>query len=189
MRGPREVLEDYRLDAEMWCEGRSPWLRAMLAAYLGYAGVRHLTDPLYRSWFAGITLAFHELGHLVFAGLGNTMMLLGGSLLQLAVPLFVMLYLPLRQGDHFGGAVGASWLAFATWELATYVYDARREELPLVGFGDHPQHDWATLLTQWHLLNHSDTFAAVLRVGATCLWGASMVLAGGLCLCMWRTRS
>ena len=188
MRSPRELLDDYIGDAEHWCDGRSPWLRAALATYLAYAGVRHLLDPLYRSGFAGITLAFHEMGHLMFSGFGNTMMLLGGSLMQVTVPLLVMLYLLLRQGDHFGLSVGGSWLAFALWELAAYVYDAPREELPLVGFGDHPQHDWGTLLTQWHLLNHSDTLAAAIRVGATALWGASMVLAGWLCLTMWRAR-
>jgi hypothetical protein len=189
MRGPRELFDDYKLDAEMWCEDRSPWLRAALAGYLAYAGVRHILDPLYRSWFGGITLAFHEAGHLLFSGFGNTMMLLGGSLMQIAVPLFATIYLLLRQGDHFGMAVGGSWLAFASWELATYVYDAPREELPLVGFGDHPQHDWGTLLTQWHLLNHSDTFATLIRIFATILWAGSMALAAWLCLTMWRSRA
>ena len=69
-RSVRDLVSDRRLDAELWCDGRSPWIRAALLGYLLYAGVRHLLDPLYRSWFAGITLAFHELGHLLrYAGL------------------------------------------------------------------------------------------------------------------------
>ncbi|MEZ4444679.1 MAG: hypothetical protein R3B72_36730 [Polyangiaceae bacterium] len=185
-RGVAEVMADYRLDAELWCEGRSPWLRASLTGYLVYAGLRHLADPAYRSWFAGITLGFHELGHLVFAGLGHTMMLLGGSLLQLLAPAAAGLYLLLRQGDHFGAAVGGSWFAFASWELATYVYDAPREELPLVGFGDHPQHDWGTLLTEWGVLNAADNYAAVIRGVATLSWLTSVALATWLCVVMWR---
>jgi hypothetical protein len=181
-----ETLTGMKLEAELWCEGRSPWARLLLLGYLAYAGVRHLIDPMYRSWFAGITLAFHELGHILFSGLGNTMMLLGGSIMQVLVPAAAAIYLLLRQGDFFGFSVGASWFSFALWEMATYIRDAAREQLPLVGFGDHPQHDWGTLLTQWGILNSCDTIATGVRVIATATWGASMVLGAWLCWTIWR---
>lgn len=180
-----EALRDRKLDAELWCDEKSPWVRLGLLAYLAYAGARHLLEPLYQSWFAGITLGFHEAGHLVFAGFGNTMMLLGGSLLQVTVPLAAAAYLLLRQGDYFGFAVGGAWLSFALWEMAVYIFDAAREELPLVGFGDHPQHDWGTLLTQWGVLNSCDTIAALVRVLATACWAGSVALGGWLCWRMW----
>jgi hypothetical protein len=176
-------LVPYRDDAETWSEGRSAMLRIPLLVYLGYAGVRHLVDPMYRSWFGGITLVFHEMGHLLFMWFGNTMMLLGGSIMQLVVPAAAAGYLLVKQRDYFGFAVGGAWLSFSMWELALYVWDAARESLPLVGFGDHPQHDWGTLLTNWHLLNHCDTFAFLLRVLALATWAASMALGAWLC---WR---
>ena len=82
-------------------------------------------------------------------------------------------------------SVGTAWLSFALWEMATYIWDAPREDLPLVGFGDHPQHDWGTLLTQWGILNASDVLATAVRILATGLWGAS--IAFGVWLC-WQIR-
>lgn len=184
----RELLGGAKIDAELWCEGRRAWPRALLLAYLGYAGLRHGIDDDYRSWFSGITLAFHEMGHLLFVAFGNTMHLLGGSLLQVAVPLAAALYLWLRQGDFFGLSVGTAWLSFSLWELAIYVADARRENLPLVGFSDDPQHDWATLLTRWHVLNYADHFAWLLRIVAALSWLAAMALGLWLCLRMWQAR-
>ncbi len=180
-----DTLADYRLDAQDWCRDKSPWGRLPMLAYLLYAGIRHLLDPHYRSWFAGITLAFHEMGHILFSGLGNTMMLLGGSIMQVVVPLAAALYLLARQRDYFGLAVGASWFSYALWEMALYIWDAAREELPLVGFGDDPQHDWGTLLTQWGILNSCDTIAFLVRVIATVTWLAAIALGSWLCWRMW----
>lgn len=154
---------ELRVDAELWCAGRSPWLRGALWLYLLYALTRHALDPLYRSWFAGLTLIIHEGGHLLFMPFGRTLMLLGGSLMQLFVPAFVAAYLLLRQRDWFGMTVGLSWLSFSSFELATYVGDANKGRLPLVGMGDNLIHDWDALLTQWHSLNQCDTWATLIR--------------------------
>jgi len=159
-----------------------------LLLYLLYAGVRHLADPMYRSWFAGITLAFHEMGHIVFAPFGRTLMLLGGSIFQVTIPLLAALYLWLRQRDYFGAAVGGAWLSYATWEMATYIDDANKERLGLVGFTDHPEHDWSALLTSWRLLNHSQTIATAVDVVALIIWTASMTFAVWLCWVMFRSR-
>jgi hypothetical protein len=184
----RQRLGERKLDAELWCRGRSPWLRLALLGYLGYAGVRHLGSDEYRSWFSGITLAFHEMGHILCSPLGDTMHLLGGSLLQILVPLAAAAYLLVRQGDYFGFGVGGAWLSFSLWELAVYIADASREQLPLVGFSDNPLHDWSTLLTNWHLLNHDATIAAGVRVCATVSWLGSVALGGWLCWQMWSHR-
>jgi hypothetical protein len=184
-----DTVRAVRDDAEHWTtEKRWVLPRGLLLAYLLYAGLRHLFSPLYRSWFAGITLIFHEMGHLICAGLGQTLHLLAGSLAQLLVPTAATAYLFFKQRDYFGVAVGMSWIAFATWELATYIDDANRELLPLVAFGDDALHDWATLLTDWHLLNHAQTFAFLTRAIATCTWLAAMLLAGWLCYRIWTHR-
>lgn len=160
---------ELRVEAETWAEQRSPWLRGSLWLYLAYALLRHMADPLYRSWFAGLTLVVHEGGHLLFMPFGRTLMLLGGSVMQLFVPAFVAGYLLLRQRDWFGATVGLSWLSFSSFELATYIGDANKGRLALVGMGDNVIHDWDALLTQWHLLNQSDTFAALTRLGGGAL--------------------
>ena len=185
----QELRADLVEDAEDWADGRNVWLRLPLLLYLGYAGSRHVFDSMYRSWFAGLTLVIHEGGHLLFLWFGNTLQLLGGSILQLFVPAFVALYFVVWQRDYFGSVVGLAWLAFSTWELATYVGDANRESLPLVSFGEGALHDWSTLLTRWHLLNHCELFASLLRVAAFALWVAALVVGGWLCWKMFRSRT
>lgn len=182
----RDRFDDWREDAAEYCRGRSAWVRGAFTLYLVYAGIRHLADPMYRSWFGGITLVFHEMGHIVFSPFGRTSMLLGGSIMQLLVPLVAALYLLVKQRDWFGLAVGQTWLSFSAWDLATYVGDANKENLPLVSLGGTPEHDWSTLLTQWHLLNACDTLAAALRAFAFTLWIVAMALAIWLVVTMAR---
>lgn len=173
---------------EEWATGRHLWARLALLAYLAYAGVRHLANPLYSSWFGGITLIFHEMGHLAFSWAGDTMYTLGGSLMQLLIPTIAALYLRFVQKDRFGFAVCLSWLAFSAWNLATYIGDARREELPLVSMGGNPEHDWSKLLTRWHLLNSDTAIASGVRVCATATWVLAMALGVALCVFIWRMR-
>ena len=177
---------ELRVEAETWAEQRSPWLRGALWLYLVYALLRHMGDPLYRSWFAGLTLVVHEGGHLLFMPFGRTMMLLGGSIMQLFVPALVASYLLLRQRDWFGASVGTSWLSFSSFELATYVGDANKGRLGLVGMGDNVIHDWDALLTQWHLLNQSDAFAMLIRVVGGALGVCSAGFGAWLLVLMYR---
>lgn len=188
-----ETVVDYlsalRADAEEWTEGRSAPARLPLLLYLLYAGIRHVLDPMYRSWFAGITLIFHEMGHIIFSLFGHTIMILGGTIMQLLVPTAAALYLLLRQRDYFGVSVGGAWLSYSLWEMATYMADANKDALALVGFGDNPKHDWGTLFTEWHVLNSCDTIATTVRVLAFAVWAASMALALWVCWQMWSRRN
>lgn len=183
-----DTFEALRDSADTWCEGRSALARAPLMLYLVYGGIRHLLNDQYRTWFAGITLGFHEAGHLLFSFFGNTMMFLGGSIMQLLVPFVAAVYLLKKQQDWFGFTVGGAWLSFSAWELGHYVYDAPRGRMPLVGFSGQPHHDWETLLTRWRLLNHADTFATIIYVFAFLTWLGSMALAGWLLWRMWQQR-
>jgi len=175
-----------RCDAAVWCKGKRWWPRASLLAYLAYAGIHHLYDPLYRSWFAGLTLVIHELGHLlVFAP--RMLSIASGSIFQLVAPTAAAFYLLRSQRDYFGFAVGNAWLSFSLWDLATYVDDANKEQLPLVGFGDHPVHDWSYLLTEWHLLNECSWLATATRCLALLVWLWAMLLGSWLCFHMTKT--
>jgi hypothetical protein len=184
----REIAESMRDDARDWATGREVLFRLPLLGYLAYGGIRHIFDPMYKTWFGGITLAFHEMGHILFMGLGRTMMFLGGSIMQLLVPTAAGAYLLLKQRDWFGLAVCLTWLAYSEWEMATYMADAVKEELGLVGFSGNPEHDWNTLFGQWHLLSHCEGIATFVRMGAFATWASAMVFGGWLCWLMWQTR-
>ena len=106
-----------------------------------------------------INLAFHEAGHLLFMFLGDFMMVLGGSLMQLIVPAAVMLAFVFKHENAFGGAVAAWWLGQSTMDLAPYIYDARAGQLLLIGgfIGrERPgAHDWTNLLGRMGMLDHA----------------------------------
>ena len=155
--------------------------------YLGWAGVRHLSDPLFQSLFGGITLGVHELGHLLLGPFGAWPGIAGGSLAQIAAPAAAAWILG-RQRDYFGVAVGAAWLAFSLFGLAAYVGDARARELPLVSLGPDPIHDWNWMLGRLGWLSADRALAGLLRAGATALWAASMSLGAWLLWAMARSR-
>lgn len=177
-----------RDDAVSWAAGRMWWPRALLLAYLAYAGWRHYTDPEYGSVFSGVTLAIHELGHVLFGFLGEWLGIAGGSIAQLAAPIAVALLL-LKQRDYFGVAVGGAWLSMSLSNLAVYVADARAEELPLYSLGGgNPVHDWNYLLGSVHLLPHDTRIAGMVHATALLLLVCSVVFGAWLCMIMARRR-
>jgi hypothetical protein len=180
-------LESFLEDAADWAKGKMWIPRAILLAYLVYADIRFLHNPLSSTMFSGITLAFHEMGHIIFNFAGHFIGSFMGSGMQVLVPLIVMA-LFLRQPDYFGVAVGGFWLSFSLFELANYVADARAMDLPLVGFSDDPEHDWHYLLSAAGLLNFDTFFAFLIRVAATLSGVASLALAIWLLVIMARTK-
>jgi len=163
-------------DARAWARGRMWIPRALLLTYLSYAFVRFLRDPDSGTIFCGITLAFHEMGHLLFAWAPHFVMSLMGSGMQVLIPIVVMLIFR-RQEDYFGVAVGGFWLSFSLFELALYVGDARAMELPLVGFSSDPEHDWHYLLGAMHMLPADHFFAFLIRFAAFVIGAASITFA------------
>jgi len=127
-------------------------------------------------------LIFHESGHIVFSVFGDFMQTLGGSLMQLLIPLLVFLAFLLRVRDNFAASVGLWWFSQSCMDLAPYIYDARRMQLMLNGGitgEDAPDyHDWQNLLYRLQLerydhalANSLHVFAAVLMLAAF-VWGA-----------------
>ena len=96
-------------------------------------------------------------GHLLFAFDGETLTVLGGTLLQLLVPAAFVAAL-WRQGDRHGATIPLWWLGQNCWNISVYVRDAREQALPLVGGGEH---DWAFLLGQWGFLQRDQVIGGV----------------------------
>jgi hypothetical protein len=136
--------------------------RAALTVILAIYGWMCLQSPGTYRWLDSLDLAIHETGHLVFAAGGEYLMLLGGTLFQLLVPAALVVAL-WRQGDRHGATVPLWWLGQSCWNISVYIKDARAEELPLVGGGEH---DWALLLGQLDLLEHDQAIG-----GAVYLFG------------------
>jgi hypothetical protein len=163
-------------DARTWARGRAWIPRAILLAYLVWCDWRLLRDPDSSTIFAGITFAFHEMGHLLTAFLPHLICAAAGSGMQLLIPIVVIIVFR-RQDDYFGMAVGGFWLSFSAFDVARYVADARSMDLPLVGFSPDPEHDWNYILGTLHMLPADHFFAFVLRVIATLIGIASLTFA------------
>ena len=129
-----------------------------------------------------INLVFHEAGHVLFMPFGRFMTILGGSLLQLLVPLAVAVTFLVKNRDPFGASVGVWWLGQSFKDLAPYINDARALSLPLLGgitgIENPDVHDWRNILSSLGIL-HFDHVVAWWsdRIGTTLIlaalaWGA-----------------
>jgi hypothetical protein len=102
------------------------------------------------SWLHLPNLVFHEAGHVLFAVFGRFVSVLGGSLLQFALPAALAVVF-LRQHDRTGAAVCVWWAGENLLDLAPYIADARALQLVLLGGKTGAEvegHDWEYLLTQ-----------------------------------------
>ena len=107
-----------------------------------------------------IDLVFHEAGHFIFALFGEFIGTLGGTIMQLLVPLTCMIALLFKTRDPFGASVCLWWIGENFLDIAVYMYDAQRMWLPLLGggFGNvkpYGAHDWNYILTETGLLQYN----------------------------------
>src|SRR4029079_1384241 len=86
----------------------------------------------------------------LFAVFGRFVSVLGGSLLQFALPVALAVVF-LRQHDRTGAAVCVWWAGENLLDLAPYIADARALQLVLLGGKTGAEvegHDWEFILTQ-----------------------------------------
>jgi len=101
---------------------------------------------------------------------------------QLAFPV-VLLVNSWRKKQAIGITASSIWF-FENWlNIARYLADARRMELPLVGGGDH---DWNTILSRWDLLQYDAQIAAILKILA---WMGIAASCGWLAWRAWQDRN
>jgi hypothetical protein len=138
-------------------------VRVLLTALLALYGLPCLLKPETGRLLDAVDLAIHETGHLVFAPFGELMGFLGGTVFQLALPAAFVVYF-WRRADRHAATVALWWVAQNCWNVSVYMADARAQELPLVGGGEH---DWAYLLGRLGWLAYDKAIALDMRlVGA-----------------------
>jgi hypothetical protein len=139
-------------------------------------GLVRLRNPVHWDLLDDVGLAVHEAGHVLFQPFGEPLLTLGGSLFQVVVPLAFAGYF-MRSRQRFAAFVTLFWVGASLTSVATYVADARAQELPLLG-GENAVHDWWFLLTEWDLLARDAAIANWLRFGAAMAFLAGLV--GGI---------
>ena len=137
-----------------------------------------------------ISLAIHEFGHMLFMPfgipiLGRTMVILGGSLTEVAFPLlFVAYFLRKTEGgrrrDVFAAMVCLWWSAIGLLGTAIYCADSRAGRLMLLDGltgQESDGHDWYNLLDGWGLLEHDTQIARWMRMIAWLMCVGSIIVA------------
>ena len=122
-----------------------------------------------------VDTAIHEFGHMLFMPfgipiLGSTMVILGGSLTQVAFPfVFVAYFMRKREGkqrDVFAAMVCLWWSAINLLSVAIYCADSRAGRLMLLDGltgQESDGHDWYNLLNGWGWLEHDTVIARWMR--------------------------
>jgi len=120
----------------------------------------NIIDSTIISVFARVNLVFHEAGHWIFGATRNrTLTILGGSMMQILVPLMIC-FTFWGNRDATAMGFGLVWMFQNFLEVGRYMADARKPVLPLIGgldpFGSH---DWVNLFNRWDLWSYDTAIA------------------------------
>jgi hypothetical protein len=107
-----------------------------------------------------VNLLIHEAGHLFFSWGGHTVMMLGGTLGELLVPLLCGVYFFLQR-QVYGFAFCTFWLFENFPYIGTYMADARDGALPLI---NAEEGDWTILFGQWGILEYDRRIGLAFRM-------------------------
>jgi hypothetical protein len=133
-----------------------------------------------------VFVPIHEGGHLLFRFFGEFLAVSGGTLLQLGVPVMLASYFVLHR--HVQGAAFCMFFFFEQFlPIATYMADARAQELPLltVGEGDDVIHDWNYLFTKFGVLDHDTQIAQAMRAVG---WIGMLATVGWMAWQSWQSQ-
>lgn len=126
-------------------------------------------DPMQGSFLDNVDLAIHEFGHLLFRLFGEFMMIAGGSLFQVIMPLAFVGYF-IWQKSYYSAAIVCLWVGQSILNVWVYASDAVVMQLVLTsGFTgtEGSFHDWNYLLTETGLLGSTKAVAGILRFVGT----------------------
>ncbi len=126
-----------------------------------------------------INLVFHEGGHMIFRILGiEFLTVLGGTLMQLAIPAAAFAHFFVRK-QKFAGALMGLWFGENFLMIGEYMKDAIVQQLPLIGDGTH---DWTYLFGALGVLQYCKGIgSAAIVLGYAVMAGASAwIIALGL---------
>ena len=165
-------------------EGGTRWARIALIAGLAYWTWQFartpLSDDAMQSFLHLPNLVFHEAGHLIFSPLGQFMSVLGGSLLQVLIPVVCAIAF-IRQEQLFGAAICVWWAGQNLVDVAPYIADARALQLVLLGGRTGAEvegHDWEFILTRLRIIHLDQTLGRIAHGLGILIMIASLAFAG-----------
>jgi hypothetical protein len=157
--------------------------RLVLLLLLSWWTVEFLARPMRQdivgsSFLHVISIPFHEAGHLIFAPFGDLMTSLGGSLMQVLVPVVCGVAFLTTSPNPFGAAVMAWWAGENLIDVAMYIDDARSLSLVLLGGQTGAEvegHDWEHILQRLGLLHRDHQIAWTAHAAGAVIMVAAIV--------------
>ncbi len=104
-----------------------------------------------------LNLCFHELGHMIFMLFGEFIHFTGGTIMQIAIPAGITVYLIIIH-KYYGASIFGIWTGQNLFGISEYIKDARSQVLPLFGGGIH---DWNYMLGELNLLKYDQIIGNV----------------------------
>lgn len=121
---------------------------------------RYALHPGAGYFIDNVNLLIHEAGHFVFAFLGQVMMVLGGSIFQVLVPLIFTVYFFYSE-QYFSSSLSLFWVGQNIMAVSVYAGDAQARILPLLT-GDFDGHDWYYLLSHFNFLSQTEIISKII---------------------------
>lgn len=131
------------------------WARAHFSIYWSsyFLGVASLYFILNRGDYTildWIHLFIHEPGHYLFATLGRFMGMLGGTLMQILLPLICIISF-YRWKKKISVQLCLFWLAHSLINVSVYIDDANKMKLRIIG----DIHDWNWILGKLNITGYA----------------------------------
>lgn len=116
-----------------------------------------------------VDLPIHETGHILFRPFGQFIMVAGGSLFQIIVPLVFVGYFRWNE-KPYSAAFVLFWVGQSILNVWVYAADAVVMQIVLIsGYtgSEGSFHDWNYLLTETGLLGYTAKLAKAIRIVGT----------------------
>jgi hypothetical protein len=143
-------------------------------------------DPVGIPLLGDIDLAIHEFGHMLFMPFGiqvfgETGVIMGGSLTQIALPLVFAGYFAFskKHRDIHAASICFWWAAVNVADVAIYAHDARARQLMLISGTTGQEsdgHDFYNLFSMWGVLERDIVYAARMRALAGFMMFAATIV-------------
>lgn len=185
-----QTAKEWLIESDRTADSMTFYGRVAVFMGLLWWGWKFIATPLETNYTGEsvlhlVNLPFHEAGHLLFSPFGRFMMILGGSLGQVLMPIICLGTLLVKTRDPFGASVALWWTAESVMDVAPYMNDARAMDLILLGGvtgKETEQHDWNNILTmlgilEWdHRLAHLTYNLGIFLMLGSFLWGGALLL-------------
>ena len=153
------------------------YLKLLFAVLLSVYFLWIAYTPLNGSFLDLVDLPIHETGHLLFRPFGEFMMIAGGSLFQVIMPVVFVGYFVWYE-RYYSAAIVLFWVGQSVLNVFVYAADAIVKQIVLLGGltgSEGSFHDWNYLLTATGLINSTKTVAGLIR-----FLGTLTIIAAGI---------